>query len=203
MNCVWGTDKHTWPMYQFLRQVADKCHKPIEFQLFCSKGVHRYQGFLSFKKEIEELLLDVSRIHADKEYYKYMEEAEYADFTLNSWPFGGYNTVVESLYLHKPVVTLEGDKFYNKAGACLLRKVGLDDLIAQTMDQFMEITLRLLNDPAFLREKQEHLRNINLREVLFDTDEPAYFEKAIEYLIDNHECLRADESRSPIIIGSN
>ncbi len=201
VNCVWGPDKHTWPMYQFLRQVADKCHKPIEFQLFCSKGVHRYQGFLSFKREIEELLLDVSRIHADKEYYEYMGEAEYADFTLNSWPFGGYNTVVESLYLHKPVVTLEGDKFYNKAGACLLRKVGLDDLIAQTMDQFTEITLRLLNDPAFLREKQEHLRNINLRKVLFDTDEPAHFEQAIEYLIDNHDRLQADESRSPIIIG--
>jgi hypothetical protein len=59
----------------------------------------------------------------------------------------------------------------------------------------------MLNDPDFLQQKQEHLRRINLREVLFDTDEPAYFEEAIEYLIDNHKQLQSDESRSPIIIG--
>jgi len=201
VNCVWGPDKYNWPMLQLLKQIADESKNPVEFQLFCSRGVHRYQAYLPFKMEIQEQLADRARIHADKEYYDYMEEAEYADFALNSWPFGGYNTVVESLYLHKPMVTMEGRKFYNKAGACLLRQVGLGDLVAQTMDQFKELTLRMLNDPDFLQEKQEHLRNINLRNVLFNTEEPAYFEEAIEYLIDNHEQLQSDESRSPIIIG--
>ncbi len=201
VNCVWGPDKYTWPMMQFLQNIAEESHHPVEFQFFCSKGVHRYQGFLPFKAEVKALLTDMARVHADKEYFEYMEEAEYADFALNSWPFGGYNTVVEALYLHKPVVTLEGKKFYNKAGACLLRKVGFGDLVAQTMDQFTELTLRMLNDPDFLREKQEHLRDINLQEILFATDEPAYFEKAIEYLIDNHNQLQSEGSRSPIIIG--
>ena len=68
------------------------------------------------------------------------------------------------------------------------------------MDELIELTLRMLNDADFLREKQDHLRDIDLRKVLFDTDEPAYFEQAIEYLIDNHEQLQADESRSPIFI---
>lgn len=201
VNCIWGPDKYNWPMFQLLKRIADESRKLVEFQLFCSQGVHRYQAFIPFKVEVGQLLPDIAKIHADKEYYAYMEEAEYADFALNSWPFGGYNTVVESLYLHKPMVTMEGQKFYNKAGACLLRKVGLGDLVAQTEDQFAELTLRMLNDPDFLYQKQEHLRRINLREVLFDTDEPAYFEEAIEYLIDNHKQLKVDESRSPIIIG--
>lgn len=200
VNCVWGPDKHNWPMYQALAHIEDKSKAAVEFQLFCSKGVHRYQSFLPFKSEVAQILPDVAKIHADKEYFEYMEEAEYADFALNSFPFGGYNTVVESLYLRKPVITMEGKKFYNKAGACLLRKVGLGDLVVQTMDEFIELTLRMLNDADFLREKQDHLRNIDLRKVLFDTDEPAYFEQAIEYLIDNHEQLQADESRAPIII---
>ncbi len=200
VNCVWGPDKYTWPMIQLLQRVIEESSNPVEFQFFCSKGVHRYQGFLPFKAEVTALLKNAVRLHANKEYFEYMEEAEYADFALNSWPFGGYNTVVEALYLHKPVVTMEGRKFYNRAGACLLRKVGLDDLVAQTMDQFADLTLRMLNDADFLAAKQEHLRNIDLRGILFDTDEPAYFEKAIEYLIDNHERLQSDESRSPIII---
>ena len=203
VNCVWGPDKYTWPMIQLLQQVIEGSSSPIEFQFFCSKGVHRYQGFLPFKAEVSALLKDAVRLHADKEYFEYMEEAEYADFALNSWPFGGYNTVVEALYLRKPVITMEGRKFYNKAGACLLRKVGLGDLVVQTTNQFIALTLRMLNDPDFLTAKQEHLRNIDLREILFDTDEPAYFEKAIEYLIDNHKQLQSDESRSPIIIGES
>jgi len=201
VNCPWGPDKYNWPMFQLLKRIADESRESVEFQLFCSPGVHRYQAFLPFKVEVGQLLPDVARIHADKEYYAYMEESEYADFALNSWPFGGYNTVIESLCLHKPMVTMEGEKFYNKACACLLRKVGLGDLVAQTEDQFVELTLRLLNDPDFLHQKQERLRGLNLREVLFDTDEPAYFEEAIEYLIDNHTQLQKDESRSPIIIG--
>lgn len=201
VNCVWGPDKHCHPMYQFLKEVEAKSTRPVEFQLFCSKGVHRYQAFLPFKSEVEQMLPGCSVIHADKEYFEYMEEAEYADFTINSWPFGGYNTVVESLYLGKPVVTMEGDKFYNKAGACLLRKVGLGDLVAPDMYKFMNLTVRLLDDPDFLREKQEHLRSIDLRKVLFDTDEPAYFEQAIEYLIGNRVELQADGSREPIFIG--
>jgi hypothetical protein len=201
VNCVWGPDKHCHKMYQFLKEVEAKSTRPVEFQLFCSKGVHRYQAFLPFKSEVEQMLPGCAQIHADKEYFEYMEEAEYADFAINSWPFGGYNTVVESLYLGKPVVTMEGDKFYNKAGACLLRKVGLEGLVAPDMYTFINLTVRLLDDPNFLREKQEHLRSIDLREVLFDTDEPAYFEQAIEYLIDNHEELQADGSREPIFIG--
>jgi predicted O-linked N-acetylglucosamine transferase (SPINDLY family) len=200
VNCVWGPDKHCHQMYKFLKEVEAKSTRPVEFQLFCSKGVHRYQAFLPFKSEVEQMLPGCAQIHADKEYFEYMEEAEYADFAINSWPFGGYNTVVESLYLRKPVVTMEGGKFYNKAGACLLRKVGLGDLVAQDMEQFMDLTVRLLDDPDFLREKQDHLRSINLRKVLFDTDEPAYFEQAIEYLIDNRAKLQADGSREPIFI---
>ena len=201
VNCMWGPDKYNYSMCKFLQQVETKCEKPVEFQLFCSKGVHRYQAFLPFKSEVEQALPGCAQIHADKEYFEYMEELEYADFAINSWPFGGYNTVVESLYLHKPIVTMEGDKFYNKACACLLRRVGLEDLIARDMRQFKELTLRMLNDADFLKEKQDHLRNLDLRKVLFDTDEPAYFEQAIEYLIDNRAELQADGSREPIFIG--
>jgi hypothetical protein len=201
VNCVWGPDKHNWLIYQCLKRIADRSRSPVEFQLFCSKGVNRYQAFIPFKTEVAQLMPGIAKVHADKEYFEYMEEAEYGDFALNSWPFGGYNTVVESLYLHKPMVTMEGKKFYNKAGACLLRKVGLGDLVAQNKEEFIELAVRMLDDPDFLLEKQEHLRNINLRDILFDTDEPEHFAQAIEHLIDNHEQIQADKSRTPIIIG--
>jgi predicted O-linked N-acetylglucosamine transferase (SPINDLY family) len=140
-------------------------------------------------------------VHADKEYFAYMEAMEKADFALNSYPFGGYNTVVESLYLRKPVVTLEGNMFYNKCASCLLEKVGLGKLITHSWGDFVETTIKLINNTRLVKQYQDHLSGIDLKAVLFDTDEHALFEEAIEYLIDNDEKLRTENSRKPILIG--
>jgi predicted O-linked N-acetylglucosamine transferase (SPINDLY family) len=124
----------------------------------------------------------------------YMEEAEYGDFTINSWPFGGYNTVVESLYLGKPVVTLEGDRFYNLAASALLRRVGLESLIAKSAPEFINLCVRMVNDPAFLAEQRAKLAEVDLSKVIFDTDEVRYFKRMMEYIINNHETLRGNQN---------
>ena len=41
---------------------------------------------------------------------------------------------------------------------------------------------------------------INLREKIFDSNEPQYFKKAVDFLIDNYEALKRDKSKVPIII---
>jgi len=200
INCVWGPDKYNWPMMQTLAKIVQQAKTPLQFQFFCSKGVNRYQSMLPFVADVRSILGNHVRVHADKEYFDYMKEAEYGDFALNSWPFGGYNTVVEALYLGKPVITMEGSKFYNRVAACLLRKVGLDDLIVHTFDDFVELTVRMVDDKDFRDEKREHLKNIDLRAILFDTDEPVHFKDTIEYLIDNHERLKAEGSKKSIIM---
>jgi predicted O-linked N-acetylglucosamine transferase (SPINDLY family) len=202
INCVWGPDKYNWPTIQLMQQVVEASERPIEFHVYCSMGVHRYQGYMPFVVDLKKSLGDSVVVHADKEYFDYMESAEQADFAINSWPFGGYNTVVESLYLRKPMVTMEGDKFYNKAAACLLRKVGLWHLVAESPEEFVAITARLANDQDFLDECVRRLTTIDLKATLFDTDEPGYFQDAIEYLIENHEDLKNRPAGEPVMIGS-
>jgi predicted O-linked N-acetylglucosamine transferase (SPINDLY family) len=124
----------------------------------------------------------------------YMEEAEYGDFTINSWPFGGYNTVVESLYLGKPVVTLEGDRFYNRAASALLTRVGLGNLVTKTAPQFIELCVKLAEDADFLEAQKAKLREADLGKLFFDTNEPLYFEKMMEYIIDNHSQLQGNKT---------
>ena len=41
----------------------------------------------------------------------------YGDLCLDSYHFGGCNTIADGLYLRKPTVTWEGDKWYNRIGA--------------------------------------------------------------------------------------
>jgi len=192
-NCVWGPDKYNHAAISMLQEIAGLA-PPIEYAIFSSRGVHRYNAFLPFEREIKQRVGKFATLHSRMEYMEYMEEAEFGDFTINSWPFGGYNTVVESLYLGKPVVTLEGDRFYNLAASALLRKVGLENLIAKTASEFIDLCVKMANDPAYLVEQKAKLTAIDLYKVLFDTDEPLYFERMIEYIIDNHASLAGDKN---------
>jgi hypothetical protein len=196
-NCVWGPDKYNYTMMRLLQEMSVRSPS-LRYAIFASRGVHRYNAFYPFATELTQQLGNTARLHADKEYLAYMEEAEYGDFSINSYPFGGYNTVVESLFLGKPVVTLEGDRFYNLAAGALLRRVGLDDLITTSAPQFIDVCAQMANDPAFLAEQKATLAAVDLKEAIFDTDEPAHFEKAMEHIIDNHGTL---EVGKPIYVG--
>ena len=188
-NCVWGPDKYNYDAMRLLQEMANKSDK-LHFNIFASRGVHRYNAFLPFQNEIRELLRDRATLQSRLEYMAYMEEAEYGDFAINSWPFGGYNTVIEALYLGKPVVTLEGDRFYNMAASALLRRVGLDNLITHSAPEFIDLCARMANDPDYLAEQKEKLAAVDLRKALFETDEPLYFERAMEYIIENHDAIQ-------------
>ena len=189
-NCVWGPDKYNHTAIRMLQEIASKAEK-IHFNIFASRGVHRYNAFLPFKAEMQHLFPGCATIQAEKEYMEYMEESEYGDFAINSWPFGGYNTIIEALYLGKPVVTLEGDRFYNMAASALLRRVGLENLITTTAPEFIELCARMANDPDYLAEQTEKLAAVDLGKALFETDEPIYFEAAMEHIIENHETIQA------------
>ncbi|MHC4301752.1 MAG: O-linked N-acetylglucosamine transferase family protein, partial [Planctomycetota bacterium] len=188
VNCVWGPDKYNYTMMRTMQELHRRC-PDIHFKIFASRGVHRYNAFIPFANEIAQQVGEFATLHSDKEYLAYMEAAESADFALNSWPFGGYNTVVEALYLGKPVVTLEGDRFYNMAASALLRRVGLEELIAHDGREFLDITTRMTNDAAYRADVTARLLAVDLRKAIFDTDEPDYFEAAMEHILDNHETL--------------
>jgi len=190
-NCVWGPDKYNYTTMRMLQEMARRSDK-LHLNIFASRGVHRYNAFLPFKGEVEQILGRRCTIQSEKEYMAYMEEAEYGQFAINSWPFGGYNTVVEALYLGKPVVTLEGDRFYNMAASALLRRVGLDNLITKTAPAFIDLCVKMANDPEYLAEQQEKLASVDLRKALFESTEPQYFEKMMEYIIENHEAIQAE-----------
>ena len=194
-NCVWGPDKYNHTMMRILQEMSAQAPR-LDYAIFASRGVHRYNAFLPFAEELSQQLGPAAKLHADKEYMAYMAESEYGDFAINSYPFGGYNTVVEALYLGKPVVTLEGNRFYNLAASALLRRVGLDDLITTTAPQFIDVCARLANNSDFLAEQTAKLAAVDLRKAIFDTDEPAYFAQAMEYIIDNHEQLKG--SKKPL-----
>ncbi len=57
-----------------------------------------------------------------------------------------------------PVVTRRGDRHAGRVGASLLTQVGLSDLIAGSVEEYVEIAAALAGDPARLAELRGSLR---------------------------------------------
>ncbi|MDY0166014.1 MAG: hypothetical protein RBS80_05680 [Thermoguttaceae bacterium] len=200
INLPWSVAKINYPIVMRLKAIQDRITRPVEFRFFPGSGLHRYHSVPIILKELGGILGTSARLYSERRYADYMGEQEQAHFALESYPFGGYNTVVDSLHLGKPIVTQEGDRFYNRASSALLRRVGLDELITHSEEEYIDKAVRLANDDDYRQDIADHLRKTNLKARIFDDDSAQYFCKAIDYLIENHERLQAEGSREPIFV---
>jgi len=117
--------------------------------LFTSQGVDPQRiTVLGHTRSVVENLRDYHRI----------------DIALDTFPYNGTTTTCESLFMGVPVVTLEGDAHISRVGVSLLNTLGLHDLIAKTVNDYLDIAVRIAHD----RNRLLALRN-NLRQRLLDS----------------------------------
>ena len=65
------------------------------------------------------------------------------DVYLDTFPFGGVNSLIDPLEIGIPVVAWEGDSFRSRMGAALLRVIGLDELVARDAESYRALGRRL------------------------------------------------------------
>jgi predicted O-linked N-acetylglucosamine transferase (SPINDLY family) len=186
VNCPWGPDKNIASMYETLQEILVQCNYDCEFHIYPSPAVNRYNAAIPFVREVAEMLGKNAVVHTDLHNDEYIVALENGHLTLNSHPFGGYNTVVESLYMGVPVLTLEGNRFYNKVASVLLKSVGLDDLICESRDSFIEKAVLLITRPDVLASYAQTLTDADLWKTIFSTATTPAFEKAIDKIIGGH-----------------
>ncbi len=89
---------------------------------------------------------------------KYMEHYHYIDLGLDTFPYNGHTTTLDSLWMGVPVITLVGTTAVGRAGWSQLSNLGLAELAAQTPQDFVRIASGLANDLPRLSELRSTLR---------------------------------------------
>jgi predicted O-linked N-acetylglucosamine transferase (SPINDLY family) len=114
-----------------------------------------------------------------------MENAEMHDFSINSFPFGCYNVLIESLYMGLPFLSLVGDRFYNRAGMWLNEQIDMDENNFTDPQGLIAKAAELITNPDALKKQREHLAALDLKEKLF-TLKGEHFLEAVEFILANH-----------------
>lgn len=116
-----------------------------------------------------------------------------ADIALDTWPYASHTTCGDALLAGCPVVCNPGKGFVARMSLSMLHAVGMQELIVQDWDAYVELAVRLAKNPEELaRVKAKLVANLPASP-LFDT--PRYarnFERALAMMV-----ARADAGLPP------
>ncbi len=100
--------------------------------------------------------------------YEHLEFYNTVDIGLDTFPYNGTTTTCEAIWMGVPVIVLAGKAHISRVGVSLLSMVGLDELIAESYDEYIAKAVKLANDTGRLRKYRNNLRNMMLQSMLTD-----------------------------------
>ncbi|MDD2273729.1 MAG: tetratricopeptide repeat protein [Desulfuromonadaceae bacterium] len=90
------------------------------------------------------------------------------DIALDTFPYHGTTTTCESIWMGVPVVTLAGKTHVSRVGVSLLHTIGLEDLVAESPDEYIAKAVSLATDRQRLVWLRENLRTMMAQSPLMD-----------------------------------
>jgi hypothetical protein len=189
--------KVTVPFLQVCRHIderATELGRKVEWHFFPNVlGVWRFQA----KRQLDRWLPGAI-IHHRLNYPDYLALLAKCDLHLSTFPFGGTNSLVDSMLCGVPIVCMEGDHVHERCDAWALRRVHLDSLIAHSTEEYENTVLDLIEDDALRGLVRDGLRAVDVRGEFFGAltgDAEGAVLRAFEYVFEHHESIQASPDR--------
>jgi predicted O-linked N-acetylglucosamine transferase (SPINDLY family) len=81
------------------------------------------------------------------------------DLMLDSIGWSGGNTTLEALAQDLPIVTFQGELMRGRVSAGILRMMGMPETIAETLDDYVALAVRMGRDPDFRADIKRRVAN--------------------------------------------
>jgi predicted O-linked N-acetylglucosamine transferase (SPINDLY family) len=134
--------------------------------LLCPQGSHRPQV-------LEKLKVQADRVEfvefAPRE--QYLKRYHRIDIGLDTFPYNGHTTSLDSLWMGVPVVSMVGQRAVSRAGWSQSKNLGLaEELVGQRPQDFVRLAVGLAGDLPRLAELRSTLRQRMENSPLMDAD---------------------------------
>lgn len=117
------------------------------------------------------------------------------DIALDPFPWNGHTTACEALWMGTPVIALRGERHSERMVASVLGCLGLDELIASSIDDYQRLAVDLARDVGRLTDYRRRLRTRVFESSLCDGEAfTRGLEKAYRMMW-RHWCSRQTASR--------
>jgi len=154
----------------------------IKYQnIFENESVRRRISDLFLAHGIEAQRLDL--ISASDSGEQLLARYAAIDIVLDTFPFTGSTTTFEALWMGVPVITLMGDHMVARWSGSMLKKLKLDELIANDEAEYIEIAKGLAQDLDRLESLRAGLRERVAKSPLCDEKKRAHqLERAFRWM---------------------
>jgi len=91
-----------------------------------------------------------------------------ADLALDTFPYGSHTTMSDALWCGCPAIALCGGTFASRVSGSLLNAIGMDDLVASSLDEYEVLARKLATDENARTGIRARLRHARDTSPLFD-----------------------------------
>jgi predicted O-linked N-acetylglucosamine transferase (SPINDLY family) len=127
----------------------------LKFRGLTDQAVKRRYLDLFAAHDVEPQQLDLLPSSA---YVEYLATYRQVDVVLDPFPFSGSATTCDALWMGVPVVTCPGETFASRHSLSHLCNVGLTELVAHDLDEYVELAVSLAGDLPRLAALRSGLR---------------------------------------------
>jgi len=99
------------------------------------------------------------------------------DIALDTFPYNGATTTFDALWMGVPLVALRGDRGISRGSYSILQSLGAHELTARSVDEYVDINVRLASDTGWRAELRRTLRPRLVGSPLMDAER---FTRALE-----------------------
>lgn len=157
-GCFNNFSKVTDEMLLVWKEILCQCpdsHLLLKHKLFDSE-----EGRQWTLHRLQKLELPVERIDFRGFSAEYLQEYNDIDIALDTFPYTGGLTTVESLLMGVPVVSLYGTSHGTRFGLSFLSNIGIAELATYTRDAYIGMAIGLAYDKSVLKELHSRLRDM-------------------------------------------